>query len=244
MIASIIKIVWQIWTRRNKLRFENLSTGLHAAINFVKENAALTSNHTPAHMFSIVEELSLLKAFKIRCHPRCTPKIKEVTWIPPKCGRLKCNIDDSAKGYPGPASVGGIFEDSNAAVLGCFAASVGVSNSLIAELSAAMLAIEIALEKGWNSLWLECDSSPVVHAFSSSEIVPLKLRAGWKHYIDITKSMRFMVSHIFRGGNSCVDCLASYGASSQGFTWWDLVPDFFSAGFYHDRFSLLNYRLR
>lgn len=37
------------------------------------------------------------------------------------------------------------------------------------------MAIEIAFQKGWRHLWLECDSSLVIHAFKSVDIVPCKL---------------------------------------------------------------------
>lgn len=95
-------------------------------------------------------------------------------------------------------SRGGIFKDKSAAVLGCFSCSIGISNAFQADLICAMLAIEIASSKGWNSLWLECDSKLVVEleAFKDMSMVPWKVKTRWSNCILITKSKEFICSHI------------------------------------------------
>lgn len=69
------------------------------------------------------------------------------------CNWIKCNSDGVAKGSPGIASCGGIFLDYKAAVIDCFAANLGVTTSLFAELNGVILAIEIAEDRGWNNIW-------------------------------------------------------------------------------------------
>ncbi|MCI10048.1 putative ribonuclease H protein, partial [Trifolium medium] len=54
-------------------------------------------------------------------HPPNAPKIKEVNWYPPKAYWIKCNTNGDALGCPGLATYGGIFRDSSAATLDCFA---------------------------------------------------------------------------------------------------------------------------
>jgi len=49
--------------------------------------------------------------------------------------------------------------------------ALGVSSSFNAELVAAMKIIDIAWDRQWHSLWLETDSSLVVHAFQHSNLV-------------------------------------------------------------------------
>lgn len=75
---------------------------------------------------------------------------------------MKCNTNGAAYDSPGPAGCGGIFRDSSAATLDCFAFSINMSNSLVAQLTGAMLAIEIVNQRGGRFLWLECDSLLVV----------------------------------------------------------------------------------
>jgi ribonuclease HI len=77
----------------------------------------------------------------------------------------------------------------------------------------AMLAIKIAHQKGWKSLWLETDSMLVLSAFKSSSIVPCILRNRWDNCIYFTFLMNFFVSHIFREENKCADSMANIGLS-------------------------------
>lgn len=50
--------------------------------------------------------------------------------------------------------------------------NIGPGNALCAELTGAILAIEIAKEKNWSHLWLESDSKLVVLAFTNPSMVP------------------------------------------------------------------------
>jgi hypothetical protein len=60
---------------------------------------------------------------------------------------VKCNIDGVA--INNTAACRGIFGNYNSDHLGSFSNFIGQGNALIVELIAAMLAIEIALEKNW-----------------------------------------------------------------------------------------------
>jgi len=71
----------------------------------------------------------------------------------------------------------------------CFAEGLGVSNSLIVELSRAMRAIEIARDKNWRIIWLETYLMFVLHAFSHPESVPWEVRNKWRNCIYITPNL-------------------------------------------------------
>lgn len=97
--------------------------------------------------------------------------------------------------------VGGIFRNLQAEFIGCFSCHLGITTSVCAELIAAMFSIEIANDKGWSMIWLETDSTLVVKAFSSTDIVPWKLQSRWKNCMIMSKRMKLHVSHIFRERN-------------------------------------------
>lgn len=120
----------------------------------------------------------------------------------------------------------------------------GICDAFHAKLNAVMSTIRIAFDKGWHRLWLESDSSLVVEAFTSPEIVPWNIRIKWRNCLHIADSMELKVSHIFREGNFCVDRLASYGVSSKCYSWWDLVPRFIRADFFHNKWGLPMYRFK
>lgn len=59
--------------------------------------------------------------------------------------------------------VGGVFRDSSRFFLGGYYIPLGDHTAYYAEIFAAILAIELAFNKGWRTLWLECDSTFVLH---------------------------------------------------------------------------------
>lgn len=75
----------------------------------------------------------------------------EVILRPPQCDWNKFNYGSASLGNPDPSTCGGIARDSDGRFLGDFSNFPGVANSLIYELSGAMLTIELPYEKDlWN----------------------------------------------------------------------------------------------
>lgn len=93
-------------------------------------------------------EFVILKAFSVQMTYRSAHRIKEVTWQTPFFNWVKCNIDGASNGNPGPSSCGGTFKNNDADFLGAFALNMGISTSLCAELHSAIIAIEIAFNRG------------------------------------------------------------------------------------------------
>lgn len=113
---------------------------------------------------------------------------------------------------------------SQSVLLLWFEENTGPGNAFHAEILGAMKAIEIAHQYQWKNLWLESDSSLVVNAFKNSSLVPRKLRNRWTNCLNITKSMNFLVTRVYREGNSCVDALANVGLYVNHLTIWLEAP--------------------
>ncbi|GAU47667.1 hypothetical protein TSUD_380210 [Trifolium subterraneum] len=145
-------------------------------------------------------------------------------------------------GVPAMAACGGIFRNSRSDHLGSFAFNIGEGNAFLAELTGAMLAIEIAASKNWIHLWLESDSRLVVLAFSKPSLVPWRIRNRWMNALFLTKSMKFMATHIYREGNHCADKLVNIGLTVQTFTWWDDVHRALSMDFARNKMGLPCFR--
>ncbi|KAF1894302.1 hypothetical protein Lal_00004226 [Lupinus albus] len=73
-------------------------------------------------------------------------------------------------------------------------------------------------------------------------IIPWRLANSWHRCLGWIASMNFKVSHIYREGNACADSLASFGAFSQMYTWWDDVPGFIFEDFNRNRLGLPTYK--
>jgi len=78
-----------------------------------------------------------------------------------------------------------------------------------------------------TKLWFECDSALVCAAFNVMTMVSFMLCNRWNTRLTCGK-IRFMISHIFRGGNACTDKLANldfiYKSIFIGITSFHLVP--------------------
>ena len=101
-----------------------------------------------------------------------------------------------------------------------------------------MRAIELARQYNWDHLWLELDSSLVVNAFNNHALVPWKLRNQWS----ITKSMQFIVSHIYREGNQCADTLANLGLNFDVYTVWLQMLSCIRSFVAQNKLGMPNYR--
>jgi len=126
--------------------------------------------------------------------------------------------------------------------LGCFAVNLGHGSAIMAEFIAAMTAIEIVYDKCWGNFWLQTDSKVVMLAFSSSFTVPWSITNRWANCLYRTRQMNFIVSHIYREGNTCADLLANIGLIINGNMWWDNTPAGVRLDLIRNKLGLPNYK--
>ncbi|CAJ2668044.1 unnamed protein product [Trifolium pratense] len=203
--STVINIMSVIWFARNNARFNNKPTHWKAAVNWIQSNVSLAGNKTSCCSYSSITDFIILKKFNVSIHPPKAPVIKEVIWHPPFGQWVKCNTDGAANNIT--ASCGGIFRNCNSEFLCGFAENIGPNSAFIAELCGAMRAIEIAANHNRHNLWLESDSSLVVLAFKSHDLVSWSLSNRWFNCSRLLRNMNFVVSHIERGTNVLMDLL-------------------------------------
>ncbi|XP_058776007.1 uncharacterized protein LOC131650311 [Vicia villosa] len=165
-------------------------SGVAKAVELVRVLADQSSNS--------VLDFQFLKSFNIKVNFSKAFIVKEFLWHPLILNWLKCNTDGAATVVPQRTACGGIFRDHTGKHHGSFSKFLGSGNAYWAELSGAILAIEIARQKNWTNLWLETDSKLVVLAFSKPDIVPWTLRNRWENVIHHTRSINFSITHIYR----------------------------------------------
>jgi len=242
--ACIINLINTIWYRRNQSRFQEKMIHWKTAINMIIAKVSLSSNNTNKAAARDMLEFTIMKACKVNINPPKAPIIKEVIWSPPPHTWVKINTDGASAKNPIKASAGGIFRNSEGVFLGCFAQFLGSENALFAELSAAMIAIEITYSRGYHNIWLESDSQLVIQAFNSKQVVPWTLKNRWHNFLCRVKNMRYFVSDIYREDNVCADGLVNYGLtlSSVAMFWSNIVPDFIRGEYIKNRLRMPNFR--
>ncbi|KAL8506446.1 hypothetical protein ACS0TY_017367 [Phlomoides rotata] len=120
---------------------------------------------------------------------------------------------------------GGVFRDHFGVFWGCFAVSHGRGFAFEAELASAFYAIELTHEKGWINIWLESDSTYVMHFLKYGDtIAPWSLLARWHHVCRLLSAMTMVVSHIYREGNAVADRLTR--EEVHRYEWGSVPPSF------------------
>jgi len=101
---------------------------------------------------------------------------------------------------------------------------LGLANVFDAELMGIILAVECAVNRNWNFLWIETNSMLATMAIKSPHMVPWELKNRWLNCIHRMNNISCFVTHIFREGNHCADRLAALGLTLNEFTWWNNIP--------------------
>ncbi|CAL5190856.1 unnamed protein product [Lathyrus oleraceus] len=90
---------------------------------------------------------NILNDFNVKLNPPKSCIVKEFLWRHPIPNWVKCNTDGAFVGVSGVAAYGDIYRDHNDNNFGSLSMIIGVGNILMAELTAAMMAIEIVNDK-------------------------------------------------------------------------------------------------
>ncbi|GAU20576.1 hypothetical protein TSUD_33230 [Trifolium subterraneum] len=150
------------------------------------------------------------------------------------------NTDSSVT--DGSAASGGMFRDYMANFRGAFAQKISGHSVLHSELTALILAMEIAHSRQWNFIWLESDSLNALQAFDNITIVPWDLRNRWSNCFMLGLTLKW--SHICREGNACADKLANIGHFHTRTRWWESLPSMLHDDFLSDRLGIPQYPAR
>jgi ribonuclease HI len=123
------------------------------------------------------------------------------------------HADGGARGNPGPAGIGVVLADDSGAVIGEIARGIGAATNNVAEYSALIAGLELALERGVTHL----------DVYMDSELVVSQLKGEWKIKNDRLRALavkarsllnRFedkSIQHVPREMNSDADKLANQG---------------------------------
>ena len=123
------------------------------------------------------------------------------------------HTDGGARGNPGPAGIGAVLEDENGEVIGEIAQGIGQATNNVAEYTALIKGLALALDQGVSDLQVLVDS----------ELVVSQVMGRWKIKNDRLRALavearalmgrfeRTSISHVRRELNAGADRLANQG---------------------------------
>ncbi|KAF1876319.1 hypothetical protein Lal_00029667, partial [Lupinus albus] len=164
-----------------------MGSGVHR----IKLATSLYGNNSKLMTNKSVANFVILRECKVKMNFQKAPSINEVVWLAHMSSWIKINSDCASKGALGLAGGGNIFRYHNGAYLGGFSDFFLNKDALFAELQAAIKAIQIAHQKGWRTIWLECDSTLLVDIFTGKGVIPWRLANNWHRCLGWISSMRF-----------------------------------------------------
>ncbi|KAJ1378408.1 Ribonuclease H-like superfamily [Sesbania bispinosa] len=92
-----------------------------------------------------------------------------VSWIPPSEG-VALNSDGNSFGNPGNAGFGGLLRDADGAWLFGFYGTIGLADSLLAELLDLLMGLSVGWNKGFRRVDCFCDSNNDIHLIMVDDI--------------------------------------------------------------------------
>ena len=123
------------------------------------------------------------------------------------------HADGGARGNPGPAGIGVVLKDEDANVIGEIAKGIGRATNNVAEYTALIEGLELALEKGITDVGVYMDSQLVVSQMKgewkikSDQLRRLAVRAQSL----LRRFERSSIKHVPRERNAAADRLANQG---------------------------------
>ena len=128
-------------------------------------------------------------------------------------GRATLFTDGGARGNPGPAGIGAVLRDASGEVIGEIARSIGHATNNVAEYTALIEGLEMAIAKEIAELDVFLDSELVVHQMKGewkikhANLRSLAIRAqGLMRRFD-----SISIAHVRREQNAEADALANQG---------------------------------
>ncbi|KAK3199002.1 hypothetical protein Dsin_022417 [Dipteronia sinensis] len=227
--TSIHAVVWSVWLARNQWIFKSKAIEFISALSLVWHAVSDANRLEIGCMRNCVDDLLILRRFDLRGRLARAPFIRSVIWSPQAPGWIKVNIDGAALSSLVVKGCRSVFHNCRAFVKCGFAVPLGQVFAFEAELLAVSTAINLAWQNGWPRIWLENDSSYMVHLLASrSEQVPWRIRQAWQRCIYQISKMEFQDSHIFREGNQVADALSKHALRMAVDSWWTNTPSFCS----------------
>lgn len=127
--------------------------------------------------------------------------------------RATLHTDGGARGNPGPAGIGVLLTDEGGQVIGEIAQGIGETTNNVAEYSAVIAGLELALARGVSDIEVAVDSELVVHQLRGEwKIKNERLRAlAVKARALMNRFSSASIRHVRREENAGADRLANQG---------------------------------
>ncbi|XP_075098931.1 uncharacterized protein LOC142175826 [Nicotiana tabacum] len=148
-------VVWELWKRRNSMKYGDAVTTSRVIYQVSSNLQSLVKVRKPGMVMVPHKWQDLLAVME-----NFTPKLKvtKVMWEFPSAGWLKVNTDGASRGNPGRSSIGFCIRNENGDIVKSVGKEIEETTNTIAEAKAMVEALRFCRFKQYSHVWLQPDS--------------------------------------------------------------------------------------
>nr|XP_009759526.1 PREDICTED: uncharacterized protein LOC104212044 [Nicotiana sylvestris] len=221
MQALPVCIVWELWKRRNSLKYGDVVSGNRVIYQVSSTIQALVKIRKPG-IYVPHKWQDLLHTLE-----NYVPKLRweKVLWEHPSNGWIKANTDGASRGNPSRSAIGIVLRDEFGDIRYATGREIKEGSNNEAEATALVEAIRMCRAMNFSNIWLQTDSLMLKNIIDGLWKPPWNIVDVVEEIISLKEGCNFKISHIFREGNKLADHLANYALDSgniESFNFWEL----------------------
>ncbi|XP_075077069.1 uncharacterized protein LOC142163822 [Nicotiana tabacum] len=148
-------VVWELWKRRNSMKYGDAVTTSRVIYQVSSNLQALVKVRKPG-MDMVPHKWQDLLAMMENFTPKL--KVTKVMWEFPSAGWLKVNTDGASRGNPGRSSIGFCIRNENGDIVKSVGKAIEETTNTVAEAKAMVEALRFCRFQQYSHVWLQTDS--------------------------------------------------------------------------------------
>ncbi|XP_016465612.2 uncharacterized protein LOC107788446 [Nicotiana tabacum] len=200
-------VVWELWKRRNRMKYGDVVTTSRVIYQVSSNLQALVK--VRKHGIDMVPHkwkdlLSMMENF--------TPKLKvtKVMWEFPSAGWLKVNTDGASRGNPGRSSISFCIRNENGDIVKSVGKEIEETTNTVAEAKAMVEALRFCRFQQYSHVWLQTNSMLLKKIMDGIWKPPWIIFEQVEEMMQLMNGGNYTVTHIHKEGKKLADHLANY----------------------------------
>ncbi|XP_075098658.1 uncharacterized protein LOC142175552 [Nicotiana tabacum] len=207
MQALPLCVVWELWKRRNSMKYGDVVTTSRVIYQVSSNLQALVKVRKPG-MDMVPHKWQDLLAMMENFTPKL--KVTKVMWEFPSAGWLKVNMDGASRGNPGRSSIGFCIRNENGDIVKSVGKEIEETTNTVAEVKAIVEALRFCRFQQYSHVWLQADSMLLKKIMDGIWKPPWIISEQVEEMMQLMNRGNYTVTHIHREGNKLADHLANY----------------------------------
>ncbi|XP_075104007.1 uncharacterized protein LOC142178438 [Nicotiana tabacum] len=148
-------VVWELWKRRNSMKYGDAVTTSRVIYQVSSNLQALVKVRKP-RMDMVPHKWQDLLAMMENFTPKL--KVTKVMWEFPSAGWLKVNTNGASRGNPGRSSIGFCIRNENGDIVKSLGKEIEETTNTVAEAKAMVEALRFCRFQKYSHVWIQTDS--------------------------------------------------------------------------------------